>query len=155
MKVTKVALGLGSNLGNREANIFAALELLQQCGFTDQQVSSLVSSEPVDCPEGSGEFLNGAATGVWKGAARDLMEVCQRIEKELGRPEVREINSPRPVDLDILLFGDEIVSEEDLVVPHPRMSERDFVMKPLAEIAKDWIIPDSGITVESKAEELK
>ena len=69
------------------------------------------------------------------------MDVCQQIEKKLGRPETRTVNSPRQVDLDILLFGSEIVKETDLTIPHKRMLERDFVIKPLAEVAGEWIIP--------------
>ena len=142
-----VALALGSNLGDRSQNICKAVTLLQENGFQLDVVSEMMSSEPVDCPDGSGEFLNGALTGRWHDSCRALMELCQEIERKLGRPGEREINAPRPVDLDILLFGNEIYDERDLKVPHVRMLERDFVMLPLNEIASNWQVPGTENTV--------
>ena len=146
--MTDVALALGSNLGNCQQNIEDALVLLEDSGFELLVVSRMMSSEPLDCPDGSGVFLNGALTGRWAGGCRELMELCQKIEKQLGRPESRVVNAPRPVDIDILLFGELQICEVDLVVPHIRMFERDFVMLPLNEIASEWNVPGKDETVK-------
>ncbi|NQZ56888.1 MAG: 2-amino-4-hydroxy-6-hydroxymethyldihydropteridine diphosphokinase, partial [Lentisphaeraceae bacterium] len=145
--MTDVALALGSNLGNCQQNIEDALVLLENSGFELLIVSRMMSSEPVDCPDGSGVFLNGALIGRWAGECRELMELCQKIEKQLGRPENRVVNAPLPVDIDILLFGDKQICESDLLVPHIRMFERDFVMLPLNEIASEWVVPGKEKTV--------
>jgi 2-amino-4-hydroxy-6-hydroxymethyldihydropteridine diphosphokinase len=150
----KVALGLGSNLGNRQENIDEAIRLLKLEGLKDVVVSEMICSEPVDCPDEAEEFLNGAACGEWPSSCENLLISCQKIEHMLGRPAVREINSPRPIDIDILLFGEEIYNENNLVVPHPRMMERDFVLKPLSEIAGDWVIPEKHVSVRAAAKEL-
>ena len=106
MNELTVAIAYGSNLGKREANISHALNLLEKGGFRILAVSDSVSSEPVDCTPDSGIFLNGALTGTWNSSVNELLSLCQEIEIKLGRMEVREINSPRPVDLDILLVDD-------------------------------------------------
>jgi 2-amino-4-hydroxy-6-hydroxymethyldihydropteridine diphosphokinase len=153
MDVKKMALGLGSNLGDRQKNINKAVELLTLGGVHEICISKLVESEPVDCPDGSGLYLNGALSALWSGSCRQLLILCQQVEQSLGRPQVREVNSPRPIDIDILLFGSESFCESDLIVPHPRMLNRDFVMTPLAEVAGSWIIPNKGITVKQAAKE--
>ena len=153
-KSVDIALGLGSNLGDRQGNILRAVEMLKASGLENIQVSSLSAYAPIDCPEGSGEFLNGALTAVWTGTAPELLCVGCEIEKKLGRPQHRQINSPRPVDIDILLFGSECIFTSALIVPHERMLSRDFVMKPLAEIAGDWLVPGTSKTVAELAGEL-
>lgn len=152
MNVKKIALGLGSNLGDRQQNIDQAVESLSLAGLKDIYLSKFVESEPVDCPAGSGIYLNGALSAEWHGSCRQLLVLCQQIEQSLGRAQVREINSPRPIDIDILLFSSESYCESDLIVPHPRMLSRNFVMLPLAEVAGSWIIPSMGITVQQVAE---
>ncbi|MCM8530555.1 MAG: 2-amino-4-hydroxy-6-hydroxymethyldihydropteridine diphosphokinase [Lentisphaeraceae bacterium] len=149
LQLNKVALAFGSNLGDRSLTIKTALEHLESHGFHILNVSKNHSSEPVDCPDGSGEFLNGALIGNWPGTCRELLLVCQEIEQDLGRLAIREINSPRPIDLDILLFNEDIYAEKDLIVPHERMHLRDFVLEPLAEIASDWFIPTLKLSVEN------
>ncbi len=138
-----VILAYGSNLaapcGSREANITEAMRLLFDGGFQVDQISVAVASSPVDCPSGSGEFLNGVCSGFWSGSPRQLLQLCQEIETRLGRSArcEREINAPRPIDLDIILFGDQRMNEPDLVIPHPRAHQRDFVLLPLASLAPD------------------
>lgn len=155
MAYVDVALAYGSNLGDRAENIALAVRKLESNGLRNVNCSKHVISEPVDCPEGSGDFFNGALTGQWQGSCRELLDLCQKIEIEIGRPEVREINSPRLIDLDILLFGTETYAEIDLVVPHERMLQRDFVMGPLAEVAADWMIPGEKSTVGRYFEGMK
>ena len=82
------------------------------------------------------------------------MKKCNEVEREMGRPQQREINSPRTIDIDILLFGNECICVEGLSVPHKRMLNRNFVMMPLAEIAGDWIVPGTSKSVGELAGEL-
>lgn len=155
MNKKPVALAFGSNLGDHPKNIEKAFSLLSVGGFEIDRISSFVESEPVDCTPESGIFTNGALTGFWTGSPHELMCLCQSIEKTLGRKLIREINSPRPIDLDILLFAEQIENGEDLVIPHKRMHLRDFVILPLAEIAPDWLVPSLGKSVRDLAEVFK
>ncbi len=127
-----VYLGLGSNLGDREANLARARQLLATRGFREAAASALYETEPVGgVPQGP--FLNQVIGGTQALGARELLAACLGIEQELGRVR-RERNGPRTLDLDILLYGDLVSEESGLVVPHPRMHERRFVLAPLAEI---------------------
>lgn len=140
-----VFLGLGSNLGNREANLRAALRGLRRMGRVEA-VSSLYETEPVGGPA-QPSFRNAACrleTGL---DPRPLLRFLQGLEHELGRRPGGERWAPRPIDLDILLYGDRIVDEADLVIPHPRLRERPFVLAPLAEIAADARHPGDGKTI--------
>ena len=134
-------IGLGSNVGDREKNIRAALEKLEKhSGIEVEAVSSLIETEPVGGPKGQLKFLNGAAALRTVLPPRSLLNEMQRVEKELGRE--RSIAwGPRTIDLDILLYADAIIDEPGLEVPHPRMHTRLFVLEPLAEIAPDAVHP--------------
>lgn len=126
-------LGIGSNLGDREKNINDALEYLSQTkGIKVTKVSSLYETEPVGGPA-QGKFLNGAIRIETELSARELLMNLQSIEKRLGRVR-RAIYGPRTLDLDILTYGEKIINEEDLKVPHPEMHKREFVLKPLKEV---------------------
>jgi len=127
-------IGLGANLGNRKNNIEQALLEIAALSCTKIiKVSSLIETLPVGGPNDQGKYLNGVAeieTGL---KPEELLEALQSIEKKLKR--VRELkNGPRTIDLDILLYGKRKIKTEKLQIPHPRMCERDFVMKPLLEI---------------------
>jgi 2-amino-4-hydroxy-6-hydroxymethyldihydropteridine diphosphokinase len=140
-----VFLGLGSNLGDREAAIEGAIERLRARGFRATRRSSLWLTEPVGGPP-QGWFLNAVAEGRTALSPEELLEACLDTEREMGR--VRTVrNGPRTVDLDILLFGDERRDAPGLVVPHPRLVERRFVLEPLAEIAPDVVHPVLGLAV--------
>jgi len=140
-----VFLGLGSNLGDREANLAQARWLLASHGFRESAASALYETEPVGGPP-QGTFLNQAIGGDKTLGARELLAACLGIELELGRVR-RERNGPRSLDLDILLYGELISAEPGLVVPHPRMHERRFVLAPLAEIAAGVRHPVLGATL--------
>lgn len=155
MDKKQVALAFGSNLGDHRKSIESSFSMLSDGGFEIDKISSYVESAPVDCTPESGIFTNGALTGAWEGSPDELLELCQSIEKTLGRKQVREVNSPRPIDLDILLFADQTVNGENLVIPHQRMHLRDFVLLPLAEIAPKWLIPGLGKTVLEASEVFK
>ncbi len=135
-----VYLGLGSNLGDRQAHIETALGRLDTVpGVSVQQVSGLRETEPVDTPPDVGHrrYLNGVARLSCGLGAQALLAVLKELEHQAGRDHTAPPNSPRPLDLDILLFGPERIDERDLVVPHPRMWEREFVRTPLAELGVD------------------
>jgi len=128
-------VALGSNLGDREANMRRAVEMLgRRDGIEIVQVSSFSETDPVGGPPGQEKFLNAAAALDTALKPRELLEACMEVERELGR--TRDVPwGPRTMDMDILLYGDEAVDEPGLVIPHPRMHERMFVLMPLAEIA--------------------
>lgn len=152
--VTDVLIGLGSNMGRREKNITAALHALETTrGIEVAKVSSLYETEPVGGPEGQEKYLNAAAMLRTSLSPRRLLALCQHIENTLGRN--RQIEwGPRTIDLDILCFGGEIISEPDLMIPHPLMHERRFVLEPLVEIAPDFIHPAMQDSIRGLYDEL-
>jgi len=140
-----VFLGLGSNLGDREAALEGALLQLAAGGFRLTRRSSLWLTEPVGGPP-QGWFLNAVVMGETALRPEALLEACLATERELGRVRA-EKNGPRTIDVDVLFFGDERRSSPGLVIPHPRLHERRFVLEPLAEIAPDLVHPTLGLTV--------
>lgn len=140
-----VFLGLGSNLGDREAAIAGALTRLAARGFQATRTSSLWLTEPVGGPP-QGLFLNAVAEGETSLEPEALLQACLATEREMGRVRA-ERNGPRTIDVDILLFGEETRDAPGLVIPHPRMHERRFVLAPLAEIAPGLVHPVLGLTV--------
>lgn len=127
-------IGLGSNIGDREATLNRAVELLGKIeGIEVTAVSSFYNTAPFGYVE-QPDFLNAAAEIKTALSPDGLLQVCMMIEKELKRERIIRWG-PRTIDLDILLYDDSIINEEHLTVPHPRMHERDFVLKPLNEIA--------------------
>ena len=127
---------IGSNLGDRKKYIKNAIEKLKETeGIEVKKISNIYETEPVGGPK-QGEYLNGVMEIETWLKPRELITELQKIEKQLGR--IRSVkNAPRTIDLDILLYGDEKIDEPGLKVPHPRMYEREFVMKPLKEIYED------------------
>lgn len=141
-------IGLGSNLGNRRANLVAAVELIGRLPGTQvRRVSSFVETAPVGGPPEQQPFLNAAAEVESVLTPRVLLERLQEIEQKLGRAR-SERWGPRPIDLDILLWGDQRVDEPDLTIPHPSMHFRRFVLEPLVEIAPEARHPAGWSVVE-------
>lgn len=131
-----VFIGIGSNVGDRDQHIQDAITLLKNdTGVRIEAVSSLVETYPVGGPP-QGLYLNGAIKIKTHYSAYELLRRLQRIEYVLGRSRTVE-NGPRTIDLDILLYGDEKIDEEDLKIPHPKMHERAFVLEPLFEVAPE------------------
>jgi 2-amino-4-hydroxy-6-hydroxymethyldihydropteridine diphosphokinase len=143
--VTRVAVALGSNLGNREGTLRDALDALAPL-VRRIRVSSFYQTEPVGVTGEQPLFLNAAATGETALDPGDLLAALMTIEQRFGRERPYE-GAPRTLDLDLILYGHRIVNEPNLIVPHPRFRERAFVLRPLSEIAADWIDPVSGLTV--------
>ncbi len=134
MQLTDVYLGLGSNLGDRHAQLLAAIELLTQRVGRLVRCSSFIETAPWGFVS-EHPFLNAVALFRTTLSPRELLTVTQDIERQLGRRQKSNgTYADRPIDIDILLYGDAVIDEPDLKIPHPLMHERDFVMRPLNEI---------------------
>jgi 2-amino-4-hydroxy-6-hydroxymethyldihydropteridine diphosphokinase len=140
-----VFLGLGSNLGERERALDEGLRLLAAGGFRVERRSSLWLTAPLGGPP-QGDFLNAAVQGRTALSPEELLRACLEAERELGRVRLVR-NGPRTLDLDILFYGDLQRDQPGLVIPHPRLHERRFVLAPLAEIAPLFRHPGLGSTV--------
>ena len=135
--MTRAFVGLGANLGDREATIRAALDALAaEDGIDVVAVSTLRKTEPVGVGP-QPPFLNGAAELETTLSARDLLDRLLATEQRFGRVRVPGEHGPRTLDLDLLLYGDEQIDEPGLTVPHPRLRERAFVLEPLTELDPD------------------
>ena len=144
------AIALGSNLesrfGDRGANLREAVRRIEKLGEV-RAVSSFYDTEPVGHLE-QPRFLNGALLLETDLNPRTLMQELLAVERAMGRERVGAIaKGPRVIDLDLLLYGDWVLWAEELILPHPRMEERRFVLEPLAEIAPEWVDPVLGVTV--------
>lgn len=139
----RAGIALGSNLGNRLANLQAARDCLREIATPGEPFleASNYQTEPQLCPPGSPTFYNSVVELAFTGDAFQLLELTQGIEKMLGRTGAPERNAPRIIDVDLLYFGEEIIDTEALVLPHPRICERLFVLQPLADIRPELVLP--------------
>ena len=141
-----VYLSLGSNLGNRQANIYQALQHLRPRAEIES-VSSYYETDPMGILD-QPKFYNIVCRIKTDLAPKELLDLVKRIEKRMGRQEsVR--NAPRPIDIDIVLYDDLVLTTEPLSIPHPRMHERAFVLVPMTEIAPNVVHPELGASMES------
>ncbi len=145
-------IAFGSNIGDRKANINRALGILKQ-KIKLIKTSSFYETKPMYL-ENQDWFLNGSAKVETELKPRELLDFLKSTEKKMGRKEGGR-NGPRIIDLDILFYGDQIVDENDLHIPHPKIQERAFVLVPLAEIEPDFIHPTYKKTVSHLLSELK
>ncbi len=142
--MARAYIGLGANLGEREASLRAAVAAL---GATDGievvAVSAFRETDPVDYLD-QPRFLNGAAAVDTALAPRELLDALLAVERSLGRTREGPRFGPRTIDLDLLLYGDESLDEPGLTVPHPRLHERAFALEPLAELDPGLVVPGHG-----------
>lgn len=151
--MTKVYLSLGSNMGDRQGYLQRAVEALKQLTDTEvETVSSYYETAAWGLTD-QADFLNLALALETQLPAESLLSACQAIEKDLDRVR-HEHWGPRTVDIDILLYGQEIWETEHLIVPHPFMTQRAFVLVPLLEIANDLVEPQTGQTYENYLSQL-
>jgi len=151
--VVRVAIALGSNLGDRESSLRRATEALG--AVLDQvTVSSFIETAALGVDEPQPPYLNAAATGFTTLGPRRLLGALQSIEREGGRIRTGR-NAARTLDLDLILYGDVTLDEPGLTLPHPRFRDRAFVLVPLAEVAGDMVDPVTGLSVSAMAARLQ
>ena len=147
-------IGLGSNLGDRVSMIIQALLKLEEfSGVRVALVSQLIDTAPVGGPEDQDDYINGVAELRCELPAEELLSVLQEVESSLGRERLIKWG-PRTIDLDLLLFDEEVIDTPGLQVPHPSMHERRFVMEGLVEIAPEVVHPVLGKTMQQIMDEL-
>lgn len=144
-----VFIALGSNIGDRGTSLKQAIQQLSMRGVEVVAESQVLETEPEGF-ESEHLFLNQVVEGVTAFSPSQLLEVTQEIERELGRSEKSHsgIYKDRSIDLDLILYGDKVVEQEGLTIPHPRFRERLFVLKPLEEIAPNVVDPVTGKTIQ-------
>lgn len=152
----KVGLGLGSNLGDRLRHLQQAKAYLLGLSVEGWHLASpLYEAEPVGCPPNSPKFFNAVLEIEFEGAPRTLLKKISAYEAAHGRDPNLPKNAARPIDIDMLYFGEKEILEKDLVVPHPRMAQRRFVLLPLTTIRPEMIVKGTGRTVRMLLRELR
>lgn len=147
---SRAFIALGSNMGDRAGTLLEAIKRIDDMrGIEVRRISQLIETAPTGGPPGQGPYLNGVAELETDLSPRDLLAALQEIERSLGRNRAREERwGPRTCDLDILIMGEVVLATAELTIPHPRMHERTFVLKPFAEIAPEIVHPLLGMTIE-------
>ena len=153
---TKVIVALGSNLGSSRRISLDAMARLQTLSDEPILKSSLWRTSPVDCPPDSRKFVNAVVGLVPRKSEtpESLLEKLHTLESEFGRLPKKVLNEPRPLDLDLIAFGNEVRNTPKLILPHPRAHLRRFVLQPLSEIAPELTLPGQGKTVAELLAEL-
>ena len=146
----RAGVALGSNLGERLANLRNARREIaaMKNALPPLRCSAIYETEPVDCEEGAAKFFNAVIEFGYAGEPVELRRELAGIERILGRPAAHERNVSRPIDLDLLYFGDVIIETAELRLPHPRIVDREFVLRPLADIRPDLVLPGQTEAVD-------
>ena len=142
----RVAISLGSNLGNRAEHLNHAIHAISR-ELSDVKVSAIIATDAVEAAAGQPTYLNAAIVGLTSRSPRAVLDRLMEIEREQGRERPFPM-AARTLDLDLILYGEEVIDEDGLTVPHPRFRGRAFVLSPLAAIAPEMIDPVSGLTVQ-------
>ncbi len=147
--VVDILIALGANLGDPEAQLRTAFEELRRLSSTPLRTSSLWSSTPDDCPPGSPRFVNAVAiaTPFAGDTPESWLDRLQALERQAGRRPKVVLNEARPLDLDLIAWGNLILESPRLILPHPRAHQRRFVLAPLAELVPSRVIAGLGRTV--------
>lgn len=145
----RAGVALGSNLGERLANLRnARKDISALAGVVSPMLSSAIyETDPVSCETGAAKFFNAAIEFGYAGRPEDLLRALATIEKMLGRPADHARNVSRSIDLDLLYFGDAIITTAELQLPHPRIFAREFVLRPLADIRPDLVLPGQNQSI--------
>ena len=140
----RAGVALGTNLGDRLANFRQARKEIEALDGVSGPIlaSAIYETEPVGCEPGAPAFLNAVLEFEYAGAPQTLLSELGAVERALGRPAQHKKNSSRPIDLDLLYFGPTEIAEAGLRLPHPRMTDRQFVLRPLADIQPDLVLPN-------------
>ncbi|HKP02051.1 MAG TPA: 2-amino-4-hydroxy-6-hydroxymethyldihydropteridine diphosphokinase [Chthoniobacterales bacterium] len=145
----RAGVALGTNLGDRFANFRKARQKIEALDKLSGPflASAIYETDPVGCEPGAPTFLNAVIEFDYAGEAIDLRRELAAIERALGRPATHERNVSRPIDLDLLYFGELVMETAELRLPHPRIVDREFVLRPLADIRPDLVLPGQTETV--------
>jgi 2-amino-4-hydroxy-6-hydroxymethyldihydropteridine diphosphokinase len=152
----RCGIALGSNIGDRLANLregFARVAMLSEAGPAIL-ASAIYETSPVDCEPGTTPYLNAFMEINCNAPPVALLDQLLAIEKQMGRPSKRPRNAPRSIDLDVLYVGNLVLNNPEIIIPHPRLTQRRFVLLPLSEIAPDLILPGQAVHVRALLNEL-
>jgi len=146
----RAGVALGSNLGERLANLRNARKEIAALSGTlpPLRCSAIYETEPVDCEKGAAKFFNAVMEFGYAGQPLELRRELAAIERVLGRPAAHERNVSRPIDLDLLYFGEITIETAELRLPHPRIVDREFVLRPLSDIRPDLVLPGQTEAVD-------
>ncbi len=143
-----IYVALGSNMGDRKERVLQAVDKMKTFSNV-QKISALVETDAEGPNKGQPKFINAVVELETAYEPKKVLEELLRIEEELGRNITEKgKNAPREIDLDLVVYGNEIVNTEKLQIPHPRMTEREFVLAPLAELNPKWVHPQTGQTIQ-------
>ena len=145
----EVGIGFGSNMGDRLANLAKARRLLlQSCADSKEAIFSPVfETPPIDCAPGTTPFYNAVGEFTFSTTPESILALCLQIEQAMGRDNIHEANTPRPIDLDLLYAGDFVSTTSQLTIPHPRLTSRLFVLGPLATIRPNLKLPGDNFSI--------